>query len=68
MAEGRKIGIGGIALAVLLGIVAFWLVGKIIGFVLSLGFWLLIGAVVGGVAYLGYRKFQNMLSSGKRLT
>ena len=68
MADGKKIGVGGIVLAVLLGIVVFWIVGKIIGFVLSLGFWLLVGAIVGGVAYLGYRKFQNMLSSGKRLT
>lgn len=68
MADGKKIGIGGVVLAVLLGIVVFWIIGKLISIALTIGLWLVIGAVVGGVAYLGYRKFQQMLSSGKRLT
>lgn len=68
MKNARQMGVGGVIVAILIGIVAFWLIGEIIGFVLSLGFWLLIGAAVGAAVYIGYRKFQGMLSSGKRLT
>lgn len=54
--------------AIIVGIVAFWLVGKIIGFVITMAWWLILGGIAGGIAYLAYRKFNSMLSSGKRLT
>lgn len=58
----------GIALAL---VVAYFVV-KIVFGILSwaLGaIWFLLGmAVVAGVAYLLYNKFNNMLTSGKRLT
>ena len=64
----EKSKIGSIVIAVLVGIGLLWVLGKILGFVLSIGLWLLFGVVVGGVIYLGYRKFNKMLTSGKRLT
>ena len=54
--------------AVVVGIVAFWLVAKIVSFVIGFGYLLVIGGLVGGAGYLAYRKFISMASSGKRLT
>ncbi len=54
--------------AIVIGVVAFWLVTKIIAIAFSMATWLLIGGLAGGAAYLAYRKFNNMLNSGKRLT
>lgn len=57
-----------IILAIIVGIVAFWLIKLIFNIVLALTGWLIGLVIVGGVAYLAYRKFNHMLSSGKRLT
>ncbi len=60
--------LGSIVIAVLVGIGLLWVVGKVFSLVLSMGLWLLFGAAIGGMIYLGYRKFNKMLTSGKRLT
>lgn len=54
--------------AIIVGIIAFRIVMWVFGILWSLAGWLIAGAIIGGVAYLAYRKFNNMLSSGKRLT
>lgn len=54
--------------AIIVGIIAFRVVMWIFGLIWTLAGWLIAGAIIGGVAYLAYRKFNNMLSSGKRLT
>ena len=64
---GNKNGIG-LVFAIVVGVIGVWIGIKVLSFIFSLGTWLLIGAAVAGVAYLGYRKFQKMLTSGKRLT
>lgn len=64
--NGKKI--LAIVLAVIVGIAAFWVIKTIFKIALFLGGWLIAIAIVGGVGYLAYRKFNSMLSSGKRLT
>lgn len=54
--------------AIIVGIIAFRIVMWVFGLVWMLAGWLIAGAVIGGIAYLAYRKFNSMLSSGKRLT
>lgn len=58
----------GLIVAIIIGIVAFRIFLWILGAVWTLAGWLIAGLIIGGVAYLAYRKFNNMLSSGKRLT
>jgi len=57
-----------LVLAIVFGIIAikviFWLIGAAIT---AIG-WILSIAVAGVVVYALYRGFNNMLSSGKRLT
>ena len=55
-------------MAIGVGILAFWLIKTIFSLVFALTGWLIAGAIIGGVGYLAYRKFNSMLSSGKRLT
>lgn len=57
-----------IMLAIGVGILGFWLIKAIFSLVVSLIGWVIGAAIVGGIAYLAYRKFNHMLSSGKRLT
>ena len=58
----------GIALSLVVAYIIVRIAFAVIGFIFST-VWLLVGvAVVGGVAYLLYNKFNNMLTSGKRLT
>lgn len=64
----EKSKIGSIVIAVLVGIGLIWVLAKVLGFFLSIGLWLLFGVAIGGVIYLGYRKFNHMLASGKRLS
>lgn len=55
-------------LAIVVGIVIFKIIIAIFEIALALAGWLIAGAVLGGIIYLGYRKFNSMLNSGKRLT
>ena len=55
-------------IAIIVGVVAVKLVFWLLGAVWTIASWLLTIAVVGVVAYIAYRGFNNMLSSGKRLT
>lgn len=57
-----------LVLAIVVGIVAVKVIFGVIGFVLSSFWWFLSAAVVGVAVYALYRKFNNMLTSGKRLT
>ena len=58
----------GIIVALILGVVAIRVLLWIIGAVWTLAGWVIAGLIIGGVGYLAYRKFNDMLSSGKRLT
>ena len=57
-----------LVLAVVFGIIAvkviFWLIGGLV----SIFWWVLSIAIAGAVVYALYRGFNNMLTSGKRLT
>ena len=56
--------VGAVVVGVLVVKAAFWLLSLawgILGFLLSV-------AVVGAVVYMLYRAFNNLLTSGKRLT
>ena len=64
--SGRKI--LSLVLAVVVGIIAVKLVLGLIGLVMTLAWYVLGAAVVVGIAYFAYRGFNNMLTSGKRLT
>lgn len=55
-------------LAIITGYIVVRIAFAVLGFIFST-IWVLLGvAVVGAVAYLLYNKFNNMLTSGKRLT
>ncbi|MGE3800240.1 MAG: hypothetical protein AB7H80_04405 [Candidatus Kapaibacterium sp.] len=58
----------GLIVAIIVGIVVFRIFLWLIGAVWALTGWVIAGLIIGGVAYLAYKKFNNMLSSGKRLT
>ena len=58
----------GLIVAIIVGIVVFRIFLWIIGAVWALAGWVIAGLIIGGVGYLAYKKFNNMLSSGKRLT
>jgi hypothetical protein len=59
-------------IALVIAIIVGFFVIKILGALLSLAFglltWLIYGAVAAAVVYVLYRVFNNMLTSGKRLT
>jgi hypothetical protein len=57
-----------ILLAIGVGIIGFWIIKAIFVFAVSIIGWVIGAAVISGIAYLAYRKFNHMLSSGKRLT
>ncbi len=57
-----------LVLAVVVGIIAFKVVFWIAGALFSLVWWVIGFAVMAGVVYALYRGFNNMLTSGKRLT
>ncbi|MDB5035299.1 MAG: hypothetical protein JWQ98_2540 [Chlorobi bacterium] len=64
--NGKKI--LSIIIAIVLGFVAVKILFAVIGFVFS-AMWVLVGALIFGVvAFALYKGFNNMLSSGKRLT
>lgn len=58
----------GLVVAIVVGFIAVKVIFGIIGFVLSSFWFFLTAAVVGVAVYALYRKFNNMLTSGKRLT
>lgn len=64
--SGRKI--LSLVLAVIVGIVAVKLIFSLLGLLMTLVWWVMGAALVVGVAYFAYRGFNNMLTSGKRLT
>lgn len=58
----------GIIIAIVVGYFVVKIVFAILGFVASI-LWFVIGVgIAGGVVYMLYRAFNNMLTSGKRLT
>lgn len=57
-----------IVLAIITGFVAFKILSGLISVLWSILTSVAVLLVVGGIAYLAYRKFNHMLSSGKRLT
>ena len=54
-----------LVLAVVVGIIAIKVIAWVIG---GLLYWIITGAVIAGIAYVLYRVFNKMLTSGKRLT
>ncbi len=57
-----------LVLAVVIGYFVVKFVLGLMGMIFGLLGWLITAALVAGVAYVLYRGFNNMLSSGKRLT
>jgi hypothetical protein len=57
-----------LVLAVIVGIVAVKLIIGLFSVVFTLVWWILGAALTVGVVYFLYRGFNNMLTSGKRLT
>jgi len=57
-----------IVLAIIVGIVAIKIVFALLSIAFSLIGWAIGIAIAGGIIYLLYRVFSNMLGSGKRLT
>ena len=57
-----------IVVAIIVGIFVVKIVFAILGFVASI-LWFVVGVgIAGAVIYMLYRAFNNMLTSGKRLT
>ncbi len=57
-----------LVLAVVFGIIAVKVIFAVIGIAFSILGWVLALGIAGAVVYALYRGFNNMLSSGKRLT
>jgi hypothetical protein len=57
-----------LVVAIVVGVFVVKIVWAIIGFVGSILVFLLSVAVAGAVVYMLYRAFNNLLTSGKRLT
>ncbi len=57
-----------LVLAIVFGVIAVKVVFWLIGVAVSLMWWVLVLGVVSVAVYALYRGFNNMLTSGKRLT
>jgi high-affinity Fe2+/Pb2+ permease len=57
-----------IVLAIVVGYFLVKVVFAVVGFVASILWFVVCVGIVGGVVYMLYRAFNNMLTSGKRLT
>ena len=57
-----------VILALVVGFVAFKILSGLISIVWSILTSFVAILIIGGISYLAYRKFNHMLSSGKRLT
>jgi hypothetical protein len=57
-----------IVLAIVVGIVVIKVAAALLGFFMGVLGFVIWAAVIGGVVYFLYRKFNHMLTSGKRLT